>query len=75
MTGAPPHGAAAAWHVGFWVDDVDATAAAAAELGGAVLEPPSVSPVGTIAVLADPGGAAFTVSSVPRGQAPSDVVP
>jgi predicted enzyme related to lactoylglutathione lyase len=52
------------WDVGFWVDDVDATAERAESLGGAVLQPPQDAPVGRTAVLADPQGAPFSVSRV-----------
>jgi uncharacterized protein len=55
------------WSVDFWVDDVDATAARAAELGGRVVAEPFDIPVGRTAVLADPQGAAFSVSKVPAG--------
>jgi predicted enzyme related to lactoylglutathione lyase len=50
------------WSIDFWVDDVDATAARAEELGGKVVAPPFDQPVGRSAVLADPQGATFTVS-------------
>jgi predicted enzyme related to lactoylglutathione lyase len=53
-----------AWSVGFWTDDVDATAARAAELGGIALMPPFDTPVGRTAVLADAAGASFSVSRV-----------
>jgi predicted enzyme related to lactoylglutathione lyase len=53
----PPH-----WSVTFAVDDPDATADRAAELGGAVLMPPFDADVVRIAVLRDPQGAVFTVS-------------
>jgi uncharacterized protein len=52
------------WTVGFWVDDVDATAERAARLGGAVIAPPADDPVGRSAVLQDPQGATFSVSRV-----------
>ncbi|MQA72751.1 MAG: VOC family protein [Solirubrobacterales bacterium] len=60
----PPH-----WRVDFWVDDVDATAALTAELGGDVVAPPYDLPgVGLRqAVLADPRGATFSVTRVPGG--------
>jgi uncharacterized protein len=54
---AAPH-----WHVTFAVDDADAAAAHAAELGGEVASPPADMPWVRIAVLRDPQGAAFTVS-------------
>ena len=56
------------WSAGFWVDDVDAVAQSAERLGGRTVAPPLASPVGKAAVLADPSGVSFTVSSVP-GQA------
>jgi predicted enzyme related to lactoylglutathione lyase len=52
------------WSVGFWVDDVDAAAKRAAELGGAVIAPPADDVVGRTAVLADPQGGTFAVSRV-----------
>ena len=54
--GVPNH-----WHVYFAVDDTDAAAARAAELGGTVVVPPFDTPVGRIAVLGDPQGAVFSV--------------
>ena len=59
-----PGGDQAAWSVDFWVDDVERTAERAAELGGEVVAPPSGGDVGVSAVLADPQGAAFSVSRV-----------
>jgi uncharacterized protein len=55
------------WAVDFWVGNVDATAEKAAELGGSVLAPPYDLPLeGQFrqAVIADPQGAAFSVSRV-----------
>ena len=52
------------WSVDFWVDDVDETARKAGELAGRVVVPPFSAPVGRTAVLADPHGAAFSVSKV-----------
>ncbi|HEY1359409.1 MAG TPA: VOC family protein [Thermoleophilaceae bacterium] len=57
-------GDSAAWMVNFWVDDVERTASHAEELGGRVLSPPAADGVGVTAVLADPQGAAFSVSRV-----------
>ena len=54
--GLPNH-----WHVYFGTDDADATAATAAEQGGAVIVPPFDIPVGRIAVLSDPQGAMFSI--------------
>jgi uncharacterized protein len=56
MEGVPNH-----WHVYFAVDDADATAAKATELGGSVVVAPFDSPVGRMAVLADPQGAVFSI--------------
>jgi uncharacterized protein len=53
----PPH-----WSVTFTVDDADAMAERAAELGGTVTVPPFDAGPTRSAVLADPEGAAFTVS-------------
>lgn len=52
----PPH-----WAVYFAVDDVDATADKAQELGGTVAVPPTDIGVGRFAVIADDQGATFTV--------------
>jgi uncharacterized protein len=52
------------WSVDFWVDDVDATAFKAAELGGEVKVWPFHTSVGRTAILADPQGAVFSVSKV-----------
>jgi hypothetical protein len=55
--GTPPN-----WSVTFSVDDADATAARAAELGGTVLVEPFDAPPVRTAVIADPQGAVFSVS-------------
>ena len=52
------------WAVDFWVDDVDATAGRADELGGSVLQAAQDGPVGRTAILADPQGASFSISRV-----------
>jgi uncharacterized protein len=52
------------WDVDFWVDDADATAARAADLGGTAIVPPFDMPIGRRAVLADPQGATFSISRV-----------
>ena len=57
---APPH-----WSVDFWIDDADAAAERTEQLGGSVLAAPFGTPLSRMAVLADPGGAAFSVSEVP----------
>jgi uncharacterized protein len=53
----PPH-----WSVTFAVDDADAIAAKAAELGGKVLVPPFDAPWVRMTVLSDPQGATFIAS-------------
>jgi hypothetical protein len=59
----PPH-----WSITFAVDDADAVAARAAELGGTVLVPPFDAPYVRMTVLRDPQGATFTASKyVPPG--------
>ena len=50
------------WNVNFAVDDADATAAKAKELGGKVIVPPFDAPWVRMAVLADPAGATFIAS-------------
>lgn len=58
----PRGGAPAHWGVTFAVDDADAIAARARELGGSVLSEPQDAPWVRFAVLADPAGASFTAS-------------
>jgi uncharacterized protein len=53
----PPH-----WNVTFAVDDADAIAEKATELGGRVIVPPMDAPWVRMAVIADPQGAMFTAS-------------
>ncbi|WP_173096185.1 VOC family protein [Actinomadura verrucosospora] len=53
---ADPH-----WIPYFWVEDCDATAARAAELGGRALLPPTDIEPGRYSVLADPAGARLAV--------------
>jgi predicted enzyme related to lactoylglutathione lyase len=52
------------WDVDFWVHDAAATAAHARELGGRVLAEPHDRPPFRTAVLADPGGAVFSISQL-----------
>lgn len=54
----------ARWVVDFWVDDVDAAVATAAERGGRLVQGPFDTPVGRTAMLADPAGVLFSVSRV-----------
>jgi hypothetical protein len=51
-----------AWDVTFAVDDADAIAEKAAELGGSVLVAPFDAPWVRMAVIADPAGATFIAS-------------
>ncbi len=53
----PPH-----WTVTFAVDDADAAAAKAAELGGRVIVPPFDAPWSRLTILSDPQGATFIAS-------------
>jgi predicted enzyme related to lactoylglutathione lyase len=57
QTDVPAH-----WSVTFAVEDADATAAKAAELGGRVLVAPFDAPWVRMTVIADPQGATFTAS-------------
>lgn len=54
----------AQWDIDFWVDDADAIAERAAELGGTVVASPFDMPMGRRAVVADPQGATFSISRV-----------
>jgi predicted enzyme related to lactoylglutathione lyase len=56
-TATPPH-----WNVTFGVDDADATAAKARELGATVLAGPFDAPWTRMAVIQDPQGATFIAS-------------
>ena len=57
-----PAGHPAHWNVTFAVDDADAIADRATELGGKVLMPPFDAPWVRMTVIADPQGATFTAS-------------
>ena len=50
------------WGVTFAVDDADAIAARAVELGGEVLVPPFDAPWVRMTIIRDPQGATFTAS-------------
>lgn len=54
----------AVWAVDFWVQDAEATARTAVEHGGAVIAEPFAQEPFRRAVLADPGGAVFSVSQL-----------
>lgn len=58
----PRHGGPARWTVTFAVDDVDASAGRARELGGSVLSGPQDAPWVRFAVISDPAGQTFTAS-------------
>jgi uncharacterized protein len=61
--GVPPH-----WMAYFQVDDVDASAAKAKELGGNLYLPPmTMEGVGRMSVIADPQGAVFSIFKSARG--------
>lgn len=55
------------WMVYFLVEDTEASAAKAAELGGNVSVPPFDTSAGKIAVLNDPNGGTFSIISAPSG--------
>jgi len=64
----PPH-----WGVTFAVDDADATAEKATELGGQVVVPPFDAPWVRMTVITDPQGATFTASKfVPENKSLAD---
>jgi hypothetical protein len=63
---APPH-----WNVTFATDDVEATAALAAELGAEVLVGPVDAPWVRMAVIRDPQGATFIASQFVPENAPT----
>ncbi|MEM9606938.1 MAG: VOC family protein [Actinomycetota bacterium] len=60
MDGMPAH-----WGVYFQVDDAAATVAAAEAAGASVINPPTPSPAGVLAHLADPQGGMFAVMTPP----------
>jgi hypothetical protein len=60
--GVPPH-----WLAYFWVDDVDASAAKAKQMGANLcLAPMTIENVGRMAVIADPQGAVFAIFNSPK---------
>ena len=66
--GSPPHaGMPPAWTTYVWVDDADAAAARATQLGGSVVAGPEDAGPFREAVLADPAGATFSVSQLTAG--------
>jgi predicted enzyme related to lactoylglutathione lyase len=74
---APAAGTPATWEVTFAVDDADAIAQRAADLGGKVLVAPSDAPWVRMTVIADPQGATFTASQfvVENKDLPAPVTP
>lgn len=54
------------WGVDFWVSDANRSAENAPRLGGSVLAPPSDAGGMQQAVLADPAGVAFSVTTAPK---------
>jgi len=54
------------WSVGFWVNDADQVAEQAPRLGGQVIAAPFDAGAMRQAVLADPDGAAFSVTTAPQ---------
>ncbi|MDP8978075.1 MAG: VOC family protein [Actinomycetota bacterium] len=67
MTADWPEQIPSHWMAYFAVEDTEAAAAAAQELGGTVRVPPTDSPYGRFAVLSDPQGAVFTVMQAAAG--------
>jgi uncharacterized protein len=64
VLGPPDAQAPPRWNVDFWVEDADAAARRAEQLGGTVLMPPTDAPVGRTTAIADPQGATLTLSKV-----------
>lgn len=62
--GLMPEGVPSNWLVYFGVDDADAAAARAVELGGSIAAPLADTPWGRFALLADPMGAHFAIIGV-----------
>jgi predicted enzyme related to lactoylglutathione lyase len=66
----PPH-----WSVDFWVDDTDAVAAHAGTLGASIVVEPFATEAFRSAVIADPQGAAFSVSQLTAPPSPRAAQP
>jgi predicted enzyme related to lactoylglutathione lyase len=64
MIEVPAEAGPAFWRPDFWIDDADRAVERAEALGGSVVEPVQPNPVGKSAVLADPSGAAFSISQL-----------
>ena len=56
------------WLIDFWVDDVDATVATATERGGRAVAGPEDGGFFRQAVIADPAGAAFSITKITIGE-------
>jgi predicted enzyme related to lactoylglutathione lyase len=56
--------APARWSLDFWVDDVDAAVARTERSGGTTVVAPFDTSVGRTALLADPAGAAFSITRI-----------
>jgi predicted enzyme related to lactoylglutathione lyase len=67
MAPLPEGGGRPQWRIDFWVDDVDATVAKATTMGGRAIIPPYDAGIARQAVIADPAGAAFSVSRITAG--------
>jgi hypothetical protein len=63
---AAPNRESSRWGVDFWIDNVDAGAAAAARFGGSTIVPPRDVPRFRNAILQDPQGAIFSISQLVR---------
>ncbi|MCV7194854.1 VOC family protein [Mycolicibacterium brumae] len=66
--GLHPDGVPSFWQVYITVDDVSASVARAAELGGSVLMPGEDTPWGTLAVIRDPLGAVICLGHPPAAK-------
>jgi hypothetical protein len=63
----PEEGEASRWTISFAVADVDQGVAQVQRLGGTLLLGPVEIPIGKFAIVADPTGAAFTITAAPGG--------
>ena len=61
-----PAEVSASWGVYFMVEDCDASAAKAAELGGTIVRPPSDTPFGRMAPIVGPQGETFSLIQAPQ---------
>jgi predicted enzyme related to lactoylglutathione lyase len=68
MLPVAPGTAQSHWSVDFWIDDADLAVATATRLGGQLVASPRDTPGFRSAVLADLGGAIFSVSQLTRGR-------